>query len=385
MKHTIPDTPFSTGLSSSAKEVELRLRNIFQWQKKRPPVVSLILAALIALSCGSLVSCQVKETPSGEENASPESPPISQSQSENQEKSDAEFSDTQESEPDGKEPFSFAELQNYEFYFSSGAGAWATTMMIHPDGSFEGEYYDSDIGVTGDAYPFGTQYYSVFQGQFTPPVKINEYTYSTKISAISYENEVGTEEIKDEIRYIYTGAYGLEDAEDILIYLPGAPIDELPQEYRNWVGHHDLSNTQETEFSFYGLYNETAKCGFSGYDIVASLKEGLTSTEKQAVIAESLLRDESLTQVELNAKAQQLYELWDSLLNRQWAVLKKTLDAETMRALTVEELEWIAWKEAAAKEAGADVEGGSLYPLVTYSKAAEMTRDRVYELMELFD
>lgn len=68
-------------------------------------MVSLILAALIALSCGSLVSCQVKETLSGEENALPESPPVSQPQSENQEKSDAEFSDTQEAEPDGEEPF----------------------------------------------------------------------------------------------------------------------------------------------------------------------------------------------------------------------------------------------------------------------------------------
>ena len=385
MKQKVPRSPFATQLFGSAKETELRLRNIFQWKKKRPPVVSLILAALIALSCGSLVSCQVEETPSGEENALPESPPVSQPQSENQEKSDAEFSDTQEAEPDGEEPFSFAELQNYEFYFSSGAGAWATTMMIDSDGGFAGEYHDSDMGVTGDGYPSGTQYYCAFQGRFTPPVKINEYTYSTQISAIRYENEVGTEEIKDGIRYIYTDAYGLEDAEDILIYLPGAPLAELPQEYRSWVGYYDLSYTEETELPFCGLYNEAAECGFSGYDMVASLKTRLASTEEQAAITENFLKDENLTQAELNAKAQELYELWDSLLNQQWAVLKKTLDTEAMRALTAEELEWIAQKETAVEEAGADVEGGSIYPLVTYSKATEITRDRVYELMELFD
>ena len=56
-----PYTPFSTRLSGSAKETELRLRNIFQWKKKRPPVVALILAALVALSCGGLVSCQPKQ------------------------------------------------------------------------------------------------------------------------------------------------------------------------------------------------------------------------------------------------------------------------------------------------------------------------------------
>ena len=382
MKHTMPNSPFATHLSGSAKETELRLRNIFQWKKKRPPVAALILAAMIALSCGSLVSCQVRETQPGDENDSAGSQTVTQ---ENPEQTEEGSSPDQETGSANQEFFPFAELQNYEFYFSSGAGAWATTLMIRADGSFTGEYHDSDMGVTGDGYPNGTQYYSAFQGRFTSPVKVNEYTYSAHISSISYENEVGTEEIKDGIRYIYTDAYGLEDAENILIYLPGAPLAELPQEYRSWVGYYDLSYTEETELPFYGLYNEAAKCGFSGYDIVSPLKEALADAGEQAAVIENALKNESLTQAELNVKAQELYELWDSLLNRQWAVLKKTLDAEAMRALTAEELEWIAQKETAVEEAGADFEGGSLYPLVTNSKAAELTRDRVYELMELFD
>ena len=40
-----PNTPFSTPLSGSAREAEDRIRNIFQYQKKRPP------ALLLALSC----------------------------------------------------------------------------------------------------------------------------------------------------------------------------------------------------------------------------------------------------------------------------------------------------------------------------------------------
>ena len=32
--------PFSTPLSGSAKETEARIRNIFQYQKKRPPCCS---------------------------------------------------------------------------------------------------------------------------------------------------------------------------------------------------------------------------------------------------------------------------------------------------------------------------------------------------------
>ena len=52
----IPNTPFSTRLSGSAKETELRLRSIFQWKKKRPPVILLILVAVLLLGiCGGLV------------------------------------------------------------------------------------------------------------------------------------------------------------------------------------------------------------------------------------------------------------------------------------------------------------------------------------------
>lgn len=61
MKQHMPHTPFATRLSGSAKEIELRLRSIFQWKKKRPPVVFLILSAMAALLCGGLVSCETKE------------------------------------------------------------------------------------------------------------------------------------------------------------------------------------------------------------------------------------------------------------------------------------------------------------------------------------
>ena len=51
-------TPFSTPLSGSARETEDRIRNIFQYKKKRPPLLLFILACALALTCGGLVSCQ---------------------------------------------------------------------------------------------------------------------------------------------------------------------------------------------------------------------------------------------------------------------------------------------------------------------------------------
>lgn len=55
MTQKMPNTPFSTRLSGSSRELELRLRSIFRWKKKRPPVVLLALAAAVALLCGSLI------------------------------------------------------------------------------------------------------------------------------------------------------------------------------------------------------------------------------------------------------------------------------------------------------------------------------------------
>ena len=58
----MPRTPFSTPLSGSAKEAELRLKNIFSGPKKRPPALFLALVFAVCLLCGNLVSCRVKET-----------------------------------------------------------------------------------------------------------------------------------------------------------------------------------------------------------------------------------------------------------------------------------------------------------------------------------
>lgn len=57
----IPPSPLSTRLSGAAGEIELRLRSIFQWKKRRPPLWAMALIALLILSCGNLASCQVME------------------------------------------------------------------------------------------------------------------------------------------------------------------------------------------------------------------------------------------------------------------------------------------------------------------------------------
>lgn len=159
----------------------------------------------------------------------------------------------------------FSELSKYQFVFSSGAGAWRTTLNINEDGTFEGYFLDSDMGEIGDDYPNGTVYLSEFEGKFTMPKKVNNYTYSMEIEYIKLGKEVDTEEIIDGIKYIYSEPYGLDDAKEIYIYTLEAPIKELPEGFRSWVGYRNLSNVKEEYLPFYGLYNVDAECGFSSY------------------------------------------------------------------------------------------------------------------------
>lgn len=285
-----------------------------------------------------------------------------------------------ESEPDAA--FDFAELNNLEFYFASGAGGWRTFLNIKKDGSFSGVFSDSDMGDTGEGYPNGTLYYCEFEGRFLQPVKVNDYTYSMKIEEISCANEPETTEIKDGVLYHYSTPYGLEGAEEVLLYLPGAPMSELPEEYLNWV-RNDMAEPNATELPFYGLYNVTEQNGFSSYDVSWRIDELIASTEEYALTLRASLEHDTLTQADMNMKSMELYQTWDAALNTLWAELKDELSEDEFDELLDEQRTWISEKETAVEEAGKEVEGGSVYSLVVNMKAAEITEERVYELYEM--
>lgn len=296
-------------------------------------------------------------------------------QGKNQDMTNSSSSNVSESEEENI----FVNLQNTEFYFASGAGGWQTVMSIEKDGSFTGEYSDADMGT-------GQYYLSNFSGQFTEPVKVNDYTYSVQIAELNYAQEVGSEEQKEEMLYTYADAYGIAGAEEILIYLPGAPLEKLPESYKNWV-HYEISLAGDsvTELPFYGLYNETEECGFSSYDIVEHLYEFIEVQSEWAASVEYSLVHDPLNQMEMNELSYQLYQIWDETLNEEWNVLKQTLDDDTMENVLKEQREWIAYKEQEVEKAAAEVGGGSMAALVANQKAAELTQARVYELLEYLE
>lgn len=189
---------------------------------------------------------------------------------------------------------------------------------------------------------------------------------------------------------MYSEPYGLDNAENILFYIEGAPIAELPEGYRSWVGYLDLANLQETSLPFIGLYNEAAQQGFS-----SAVKEGsapvteetsdidaeLTETESKAAELQSRI-DSALAQADINILSGELYKLWDDELNSIWGRLKTILPADTMEQLTDEEIAWIEEKEAAVAAAGREAAGGSMQPMLENLKGSELTKARVYVLAE---
>ena len=105
-----------------------------------------------------------------------------------------------------------------------------------------------------------------------------------------------------------------------------------------------------------------------------------TAEEEASTLHKKLAEDPSLKQSDMNELSHEIYLIWDDLLNELWAVLKETLDEKTMHNLLEEQRAWITMKEAEAKKAGEAFSGGSMAPLASNQKAAELTKERVYEL-----
>lgn len=158
------------------------------------------------------------------------------------------------------------------YLFTSGVGAWSTQLELKSDGTFTGEYHDTDAGARGDGYD-ATLYLSKFSGRFKNPQKINSYTYSFKLDEIKYENEPDTEEIGDpydsggkvKVLIKYSSAYGLNGSDTVYAYTPLAPVSELPEAFMSWVDRlRDNSTCNNAELSYKCLFAVETEQGWLG-------------------------------------------------------------------------------------------------------------------------
>ena len=116
-----------------------------------------------------------------------------------------------------------------------------------------------------------------------------------------------------------------------------------------------------------------------------ALSSYIRSIEEKSDAIKDYLENEAMSQNDLNVKAQELYELWDDALNYLWGEIRNVLTEAEFENLLDQQLTWIADKEKAVEEAGKEVEGGSMYPLVVNGEAAAITEERVYDFVELLN
>ena len=94
-------------------------------------------------------------------------------------------SSNNEDDAGSQSPQPFKEIAGKTFYFCSGAGGWDTHIVIEEDGSFTGDYHDTNMGETGDGYPHGTTYKCIFSGKFTVTEQKDDRTFVMKLDYLT--------------------------------------------------------------------------------------------------------------------------------------------------------------------------------------------------------
>lgn len=121
------------------------------------------------------------------------------------------------------------------FYFYSGAGGWFTELYLADDGNFTGLHFDADMGdADTQLFPNGTEYICEFSGAFAEPERVSDNVFSTHVVSLEYAPPE-TEAYVDGVRRITSTPYGIYNADEVLIYLPGYPVAELPDGVRGWL------------------------------------------------------------------------------------------------------------------------------------------------------
>lgn len=134
-------------------------------------------------------------------------------------------------------------LPNLDMTFCSGAGAWRTNITINGTGFFSGSFSDSDMG---DA----TVYTCEFDGKFNV-VDIGRHGVSLKLADINTQQTPGKVWYEGGVRYIASEPYGLEDCVQFILYIPGTPATQLPEDMKYWLHGAADSGT----LNCYALYN----------------------------------------------------------------------------------------------------------------------------------
>ena len=160
----------------------------------------------------------------------------------------------------------FGQFAGMEWTFCSGAGAWSTDLRIGADGSFTGEYHDSEMGEADTTYPDGTIYIGSFSGRLALLEQLDDNSWKVKVESLTLPDAGKKEEIEDGVRYVYTEPYGVAEGWEMTLYKPGTPVSVLPEDMHMWLHLYDQETPAETLTDWF-LCSVENDVGFLAYTL----------------------------------------------------------------------------------------------------------------------
>lgn len=159
--------------------------------------------------------------------------------------------------------------EEVSFFFSSGAGAWRTELILDQSGCFYGQFSDSNMGENGEGYSRGTVYVCNFYGKFGSWEQLDANSYRLTDVMITMEQTPGEEWFADQMRFVASDPYGMtglmssQPAQEFILYLPDTPLEQLNEEVLSWWPYRfDQMDTPRDTLGCYGLVNTSTNEGF---------------------------------------------------------------------------------------------------------------------------
>lgn len=148
------------------------------------------------------------------------------------------------------------------FWLTNGSDYWGGNACINKDGTFTGSYHMEEFMEGSDEY--GTKYKGEISGSFQEVRKIDDYTYALIVG----ESSEGFYDMKPaeegHLTVEPTRTRGLGGGRIYLLFLPGHPMDTLPEDFLYWCfdANERYEEREKSELSIWGLYNLDTNYGF---------------------------------------------------------------------------------------------------------------------------
>lgn len=108
-------------------------------------------------------------------------------------------------------------------------------MTLNSDGTFSGDFHDSDMGATGSGYPNGMRSESIFTGKFSNLRKIDENTFVATVASLNVSDTIGRQYVEDGVLITVTEVYGMKQGQTAVFARQGRTVSDIGEEAKIWI------------------------------------------------------------------------------------------------------------------------------------------------------